>query len=140
MIYRNAKTRMSGLAEDASVQPIDMTAPDAQTQLATVVNAWESGAAQPPSTVIVDSAGAGLSFENMIKSAAAIAKEVMTYKRQDVPGGGAIYQKIDPSTGRPAVTTTTLKLTDGQSGASSFIEKNKTQIGIGLAFLLLRTL
>lgn len=132
--------RYFGGSAPAADPVINMDAPGAEAQLATAVSDWASGAAEAPGTVIVNSGAAGLSFENLIKSASSIAKEIMTYKRESIPGGGTIYRKMDPATGRPAVSETTLKLSSQQSDAvSSFIEKNKTAIGIGL-FLLVKVI
>lgn len=54
-----------------------------------------------PSTVTAPDSSASNFFDTIIKNLPAVAREFMTYKKESLPGGGAIYNKIDPRTGKP---------------------------------------
>lgn len=93
-------------------------------------DAWaQSGYAVAP-----DSISDSWSFNDILKAGTQIASEVLKYKPTELPGGGTIYSRVDPITGKVSTGGRTIMPT----GLSDFFKNNAMVVGFaGVAILLL---
>jgi hypothetical protein len=115
-----------GTPDQTGTSVVPYTDPNALTTDNSILgasDAWARGLAKPPSAVVTHTPAASSNWENIIGGVAAVAAGVASYKKNQLPGGGAVYTRYDPLTGRPM----------NAGGTFTFGPKSNNQAGGGIA-------
>lgn len=100
-----------------------------------ILDRWDAVVANPDATTLDDvfqtasSDDSGWSFNDILSTGTAVAREYLRYQQTQLPGGGRIYTTRDPYTGQIITGGRTLTLPGG--GFMSTIQQNMPLISAG---------